>query len=291
MAVCVKEADGSWTHVPIALFFRTGYESRRQRPAYYHALHGGLDMKIEGPLVGVSDHTGLSNKCDIQFYMVSLFGVWTSYTNILKMLIVLFTVILTFYETKAIEGMCGWHSNHQIEVPWIEAVSTTRLYSQEEALTAVRMSGILACAFNQIGTEMDLPFGGYGVLGVCNDTAAIVDFAVRGETNMYPLLSTGRFLMHTAKFLVGFHDDLVRSSNAATKRIRTAAAETLRLASAACNMQSDIHCSPKQMIDAARRYASNYPTAYFQITTDSKEVMAEITEQYLDLESKISKIH
>ena len=97
--------------------------------------------------------------------------------------------------------------------------------------------------------------------------------------------------MHTAKFLVGFHDDLVRSSNAATKRIRTAAAETLRLASAACNMQSDIHCSPKQMIDAARRYASNYPTAYFQITTDSKEVMAEITEQYLDLESKISKIH
>jgi hypothetical protein len=261
MAACVKEADGSWTNIPIAFFFRTGYESRRQRPAYYHALHGGMDLNIKGPLVGVDERTGLSHKCDIQFYM-------------------------------AIEGMCGWHSNHNVDVPWLEVVSTTRVYEQEEALAAVRMSGILACAFNQIGTEMDLPFGGYGVLGVCNDTAAIIDFAVRGETNMYPLLSTGRFLMHIAKFLAGFHDGLLHrgdETETTKKTSKAAAADTLRLASAACKMQSDIHCSPKQMIGAARRYASNYPTAYFQISEDSNEVMKEIAEQYLELESKLPK--
>ena len=99
--------------------------------------------------MGINQSTGESNNCLIQFYM-------------------------------AIDGMCGWHSNHNVDVPWIEPVATTTNYSQEEALMATRMGGILACVFNQIGTEMDLPFGGYGVLGVCNDTAAIVDFAVRG---------------------------------------------------------------------------------------------------------------
>ena len=256
MAACVKEVDGSWTNIPIAFFFRTGYESHRQRPAYYHALHGGIDLKIEGPLVGQS------NKCNIQFYM-------------------------------AIEGMCGWHSNHNVDVPWVEPVSTTRIYDQEEALMAVRMSGILACTFNQIGTEMDLPFGGYGVLGVCNDTAAIIDFAVRGETNMYPLLSTGRFLMHIAKFLADFHEGLLLNSKGEdgkpSKKMKASIADTIRLASAACNMQSDIHCSPKQMAGAARRYTSNYPTAYFQISEDSKEVMQEIRRQYLDLESRLAK--
>ena len=260
MAACVKEEDGSWTNIPIAFFFRTGYESHRQRPAYFHALHGGIDYKIEGPLVGINQSTGESNTCLIQFYM-------------------------------AIDGMCGWHSNHNVDVPWIEPVATTSNYTQEEALMATRMSGILACVFNQIGTEMDLPFGGYGVLGVCNDTAAIVDFAVRGETNMYPLLSTGRFLMHTAKFLTGFHDSMLFYSKGEdgkpTKRMKAAIADTLRIAHAACNMSSDIHCSPKQMVGAAKRYASNYPTSYFQINEDSKEVMQEIRMQYLDLESKL----
>jgi len=257
MGACVKEADGSWTQIPIAFFFRTGYESGRQRPAYWHALHGGIDLKIEGPLVGVDKITGVSNKCGIQFYM-------------------------------AIEGMCGWHSNDNIDVPWTQAVSTTRVYDQEEALAAVRMSGILACAFNQIGTEMNLPFGGYGVLGVCNDTAAIIDFAVRGETNMYPLLSTGRFLMHIAKSLTRFHDGLLRKGGDDDETMKIEA-DTLRLAFTACNMQSDIHCSPNQMIGAAKRYASNYPNAYFQISEDSQEVMKEISKQYVDLESKISK--
>ena len=132
------------------------------RPCTIH-IYGYILPKIEGPLVG-TDESGKSRKCDIQFYM-------------------------------AIEGMCGWHSNYNTDVPWVKGVSTTELYTTEQALTAIRMSGILACTFNAIGTDMALPFGGYGVLGVCNDTAALVDFAVRGETNMYPLLSTGRYLL------------------------------------------------------------------------------------------------
>jgi len=256
-SICVKEEDGSWTNIPFAIFFRTGYENSRQRPAYYHALHGGIDMTIKGPLVGEEEETGISNKCDVQFYM-------------------------------PVEGMCGWHSNYNVDAPWMEMISTSRLYTQEEALKVVRMTGILACAYNQIGTEMDLPFGGYGVMGVCNDSAALVDFAVRGETNMYPLISTGRFLMHLAKFFGKFHDGMLSGNSGDANKTKAAAADTLELASAACKINTDIHCSPKQMVDAARRYENSYPSIYFQINEDSRNVMKEILEEYVNLESKLS---
>jgi antirestriction protein ArdC len=116
---------------------------------------------------------------------------------------------------------------------------------------------------------------GYGVLGVCNDTAALVDFAVRGSTNMYPLLSTGRFLMHTASHLVDLHEKLSKYDG-----MKTVAMDARRLASAACFMESDIHCSPTQLIGANRRFNANFPESYFQITDDSREIMQCMSKEY-----------
>lgn len=119
MAACVKEDDGSWTNIPIAFFFRTGYEQKDGKPAYFSAPHGGLDMSItSGPLLGKD-----GNKCDIQFYV-------------------------------AIEGLCAWHSNHNVDVPWIKPVSTTNLYDRKQSLQAVRMAGLLAVTFNALATEV-----------------------------------------------------------------------------------------------------------------------------------------
>jgi hypothetical protein len=244
MACCIKEDDGSWTNVPVAFFLRTGYERSDQRPTYFSAPHGGVDMTIEGPLVGRNPKTGKLQRCDIQFYM-------------------------------AIEGLCAWHSNHNVDVPWIKSISTTDPYTQEEALKAIRMSGLLACTFNSMGSVMNLPFGGYGVLGVCNDTAAIVDFAVRGTTNMYPLLSTGRFLMHTADHLMNTFEKL-----SAYDDLNVIAKDARRLASAACFMESDIHCSPTQLLGAVRRFDANYPESFFQITDDSREILHQMAKEY-----------
>jgi hypothetical protein len=69
LAACVKEEDDSWTNIPIAFYCRTGYERFDQRPSYFACPHGGIDMRIEGPLVGVDEKTGESRKCNIQFYM------------------------------------------------------------------------------------------------------------------------------------------------------------------------------------------------------------------------------
>ncbi len=121
---------------------------------------------------------------------------------------------------------------------------------------------------------MNLPFGGYGVLGVCNDSAAFIDFALRGETNMYPLISTGRFLFHTGHRLLALKEAL--------SQYPAAAADVRRLLTAACNLDSDIHNSPFQLIGATRRYLANNPVSYFQLTEDSKKMMTAISQVYED---------
>lgn len=122
---------------------------------------------------------------------------------------------------------------------------------------------------------MNLPFGGYGVLGVCNDSAAFVDFAVRGETNMYPLISTGRFLFHSGRRLLELKDSLSKHTG-----LETVTADLRRLVAAACQMDSDIHNSPSQLIGATRRYLANSPTSYFQLTEDSKNMMTAVAQIY-----------
>lgn len=122
---------------------------------------------------------------------------------------------------------------------------------------------------------MRLPFGGYGVLGVCNDSAAIIDFALRGETNMYPLISTGRFLFHCAHRMTVFRNALSNDS-----RTTKAADDLGLLLTAICNMESDIHTSPGQVIGSTRRYLATYPQSYFQVTEDSKCVMSSIATTY-----------
>ncbi len=121
IAACVLESDGGWKNIPMALFFRTGYEQYDGKPSYFSAPHGGLDLSItSGPLL---------QHCDIQFYV-------------------------------AIEGLCGWHSNHNVDVPWLRPVSTTEPYDRIQQVQAVRMAALLAVTFNSLATEVSAESAG-----------------------------------------------------------------------------------------------------------------------------------
>jgi hypothetical protein len=52
LALCVKEKDGSWTNVPLAVFLESGYEDKDGMMAPVMMPHSGLDMIISGPLAG-----------------------------------------------------------------------------------------------------------------------------------------------------------------------------------------------------------------------------------------------
>jgi hypothetical protein len=242
-AFCVKEEDGSWSHIPLACTMRTGYERYSDnKSVFFAAPHGGLDVSIQGPLI----------KADLQFFV-------------------------------AIEGLCAFHSNHQVAAPWTKNVALSEVYSNAQALQAVRMAALTAVAFTTIATDMKLPFGGYGILGMCNDTAALIDLSVRGETNTFPLLSTGRYLIHVIHRFIQLKDDLKGKPG-----MEAAGDDIGRLIRATSNIESDVHTSPAALLGATKRYLATYPESFFQATTDSKAIMSEMAalfETFVDADA------
>lgn len=119
--------------------------------------------------------------------------------------------------------------------------------------------------------------GGYGVMGVCNDSAALVDFAVRKETDVFPLISTGSFLFHLGNRLLQ-----MESSLGTVKLVKSTS--TMRalqkLVAATCNIPSDIHCSPQNLEDATRRFSTCNPNPPFQLTEDSANELKELSRKY-----------
>jgi hypothetical protein len=157
--------------------------------------------------------------------------------------------------------------------PFAAKTALAEIYSQEDALRAVRMCAIVAVTFSRIATDMNLPFGGYGTLGMCNDSATLVDFAIRGETNAYPLLSTGRYLNHIVSYLVKFEHELLEHS---TELLKPVLADIRCLVKSTSQLPSDLHVSPATLIDTSRRYDVSYGLSVFQNTIDAKEILREI---------------
>mmetsp|Transcript_39929 Transcript_39929/g.96341 ORF Transcript_39929/g.96341 Transcript_39929/m.96341 type:complete len:140 (+) Transcript_39929:456-875(+) len=139
---------------------------------------------------------------------------------------------------------------------------------------------------------MNLPFGGYGILGVCNDSAALVDMAVRGATNLYPLISTERFLWHTLRRLARMQTNLKAQTKTAASRTITPSEKLLEdvasLIHATSEMDSDIHSKPSRLFDALRRYYACYPKSIFQLTSKTKAMLEKEKlkfQQYAHAES------
>lgn len=243
--ICVKEHN-SWSYIPLGLFVRTGFEI--DKPVYLCAQHGGISISIQGPLIGTNPSTGEPYKCDCQFYV-------------------------------GIEGLCGFHSNHLPDVPWANSPHSYQAYTDTESVRVIRMAGILSTIFSSIASDMKLPFGGYGVLGVCNDATALIDVAVRGSTNIYPMLASGRFLTITMDYLSKARDEFRRQNE------EDLVTDITALMKACCNIQSDLNNAPHAIPDAAHRFLSTMTEHVFSFTLESKKVMFELSKKYSEFMS------
>ena len=117
--------------------------------------------------------------------------------------------------------------------------------------------------------------GGYGVMGVCNDSAGLIDFAIRGKTDVFPLISTGRFLFHLAERLTRMEKVFSDISS-----LRTTIKDIQELVSASCRLPSDLHSSPQNVQDAARRFLVCNPSPSFQLTADSIKELKDLSRKY-----------
>eukprot|EP00978_Attheya_sp_CCMP212_P002714 scaffold5582_cov55-Attheya_sp.AAC.1 len=259
MQLCLKEDDGSFTCIPTSVMLRTGIErSSDSKPAYFAAPHGGMDIIISGPLIGKGTRPAW-----LQFYV-------------------------------SIKGLTCFHPDEDQDAPWAAKTSLAEIYSHDHAIRAIRMCAIMAVTFNRIATELNLPFGGYGILGMCNDSATLVDYAIRGETNAYPLLSTGRYLSHIVSSLIKLKNELNCNESGGGSKLQPFFDDLLCLIRSTSTLPSDLHISPATLIGTSERYNASYGIPIFQSTADAKAILCEMANdarEYLPLGTQNGVVH
>ena len=247
VGMCVKEPDGSWTNIPLGLFLESGYEDKQGNMAPCMLPHSGLDMYISGPLAGKRGD-GTPSQLAIQHFI-------------------------------GIEGYCGWHSHANADVPFNEAVKADKPVSGEAAIRAARLAALYATSLNGLATELNLPFGGYGLTAVCNDSAAIIQQCLYGHNTIFPMTSIGRFMQRTMRYAQRLRDKIVVLNDADEngEAMRDEIKDLEAIVSAMKQIPSDINAAPSNARNAAQRLLHTLqPKLPFAMMTDAKKVMETI---------------
>lgn len=236
---CVKDDEG-WINIPVGIMLRSGFERYHDnRPVTFAAPHGGLDLYIRGPLVGSK------NSCAMQFYV-------------------------------AYKGLCAFHADQDIAgMPWIKKSSLAEPYDSKRTIRAVRMAGLVSVACNTISTEMNLPFGGYGILGVCNDLSGVIDFSVNDKTSAYPLTSSGRYIGHFIRCLMELEKKMEKAGG-----METPVRDVKKLIHGFATIDNDLQAAPAKAFDTKDRYKVTHNEFFFTENARSMEVMNEIANNY-----------
>lgn len=254
IGMCVKEMDGSWTTVPLAVFLESGYEDRNGQMAPVMLPHSALDMHVSGPIAGERGD-GTPSQLALGHFI-------------------------------GIDGYCGWYTNANPEVPFREAVYANEYLQGKDAIRAARVAGLVANVLNGLATQLDLPFGGYGLTAVCNDSAAVVQQVLYNENTIYPLTSIGRFAQATIRYAQGLRDDL-KSIDGMEKEVD----ELCHIIKAMRKLPSDINASPANAQSAARRMRHTLPSKLpFLLMCDAKNVVDSILAEEASNEKEAASV-
>ncbi|KAK3268841.1 hypothetical protein CYMTET_22675 [Cymbomonas tetramitiformis] len=160
--LCVQEpnrADGEnatgvrYTNLAMCLPMYSGLRDRvSMKDVNTLATHAGLQLEVKGPLINFN----------CQYY-------------------------------QGVECFTGWHPNVNVSRPWCKGMNSSDRapLTASQIMQAVRLCAAAAVGANQMATRRGLLMGGYGVLGVCNDSVALIEMAVMGHTTIFPLMSHG----------------------------------------------------------------------------------------------------
>lgn len=130
-----------------------------------------------------------------------------------------FDADLKFYQ--GVSGTGFFPANVHADPSWCGRVSHDQL-SGAKALEAISVAGAFTDVVNTTAKKMNLYADGYGITGVCNDSVAVVQQAITGRADAYPLLMKDEVLYGALKERLS---DANKADDPAYKAIRKAMRE------------------------------------------------------------------
>lgn len=115
-------------------------------------------------------------------------------------------------------------------------------------IDSIRIAAMEAILFNTTGARLQMPHGGYGLTGVCNDSAAMIQYALSGRIDVYPLTLNGRFAMDNLRCAMALRDKLHDDSS-----MRKEVDAVNRLIKSLVTLGSDTNSLPSEAEDQIRR--------------------------------------
>jgi hypothetical protein len=104
-------------------------------------------------------------------------------------------VQLQYYQGN--EGLCGWEGLNDLHRPWQNDSSngTVRYlgetFSGERLRQLIDLTEVMALVHNSLASTHRLRHGGYGTLGFCIDTTALLQQAMTDGCDLFPVLLSG----------------------------------------------------------------------------------------------------
>lgn len=174
----------------------------------------------------------------------------------------------------AIDGLCAWASNNNVDVPWVIDVDCGPRIKGKAVLPAIRQAAIQALIVSTVGSDLSLPNGGYGLTGVCNDTAAWLEQSLFGSVHVYPITLTGRFAIHMMRRARELEERFKANKDAAEAKA------TRDLMGALAVLPSDMTNLPSGVIEQCNRQLHClHPERPFKLMQQTESVIKSCIEE------------
>jgi len=84
------------------------------------------------------------------------------------------------------DGKSEWRVMDTLDQPWVQR-RDAHTYTGADAVQVTRLAGLLTVAYmHQHEARPNLPFGGYFMLGVCQDGVSAIEHRMTGKVTLYP---------------------------------------------------------------------------------------------------------
>ncbi|MBM5795186.1 MAG: hypothetical protein FJ049_03545 [Cyanobacteria bacterium M_surface_7_m2_037] len=156
LGASLPQEGGGWSQVPLALPIRTGLLGADGDDVQSLLPHSCLELELRGP----------GQLLRLQYY-------------------------------QGTEGLCGWEALNDLQRPWQNDRHNGTVHYLGEPYAGERLQQlfdlleVIALVHNLEASERQLLHGGYGSLGFCIDSSALIQQVMEGRCQLFPVLMGG----------------------------------------------------------------------------------------------------
>jgi hypothetical protein len=238
-----EDVDGSVYQVPLCLPMRCGITAVDGSDIIVPMAHAGVCVMVDGPLFG--------GEIGAEFYQM-------------------------------VSSYSGFHPYYARDWPWHRGAelwhdSTESGLGEREQLELVRGASVMSVLSNVAAQQTSLAMGGYGFLGVCLDSVAVLQLAIGAKCTIFPLLLSGQARAIMLSVAQRMRAALARRRQPGLARPSPEEDTVRNVQLALVQLHSDIDVPPKYVSDTCDRLvASLPPRSLFAIVAKARAQAAEL---------------